>query len=127
MDRTSGVPDDVTRPVAALRTALRRDATELPAAALIELHRSGHDVSIVDPAGDAVVYVTRRPGAGLDQLSAREREVAAVVARGLTNRQAAMTLRISVHTVKDHVHAILTKLGLESRAQLAAAWYGERS
>ena len=58
-------------------------------------------------------------------LARREREVAALVARGLTNRQIATELSISEHTVANHVGRILRKLKLESRAQISA-WVVER-
>jgi non-specific serine/threonine protein kinase len=54
------------------------------------------------------------------QLTPREREVAALVARGLTNRQIAGNLVISERTADVHVSNILNKLTLNSRAQLAA-------
>ncbi|MEQ9498635.1 MAG: LuxR C-terminal-related transcriptional regulator [Deltaproteobacteria bacterium] len=57
-------------------------------------------------------------------LTPREREVAGLVATGLRNRDIAMALAISVATVKDHVHRILTKSGLDSRAAIAAVWTG---
>jgi non-specific serine/threonine protein kinase len=53
-------------------------------------------------------------------LTRREEEVAALVARGLTNRQIATDLSISEHTVANHVAKILRKLGLESRSQITA-------
>lgn len=59
---------------------------------------------------------------GFADLSPREREVAGLVATGLRNRDIAIALGISVATVKDHVHRILTKSGLDSRAAIAAAW-----
>jgi DNA-binding SARP family transcriptional activator/DNA-binding CsgD family transcriptional regulator len=54
------------------------------------------------------------------ELSARELEVARLVADGLSNPAIASALFISVPTVKTHVSHILTKLGLESRVQLAS-------
>ena len=54
-----------------------------------------------------------------DELSARELEVARLVADGLSNPAIASALFISVATVKTHVSHILTKLGLDSRVQLA--------
>ncbi len=53
-------------------------------------------------------------------LTRREREVAALVARGLTNRQVARELSISERTAANHVAKILTKLGLTSRTQIGA-------
>jgi DNA-binding CsgD family transcriptional regulator len=57
------------------------------------------------------------PGTG--GLSAREREVAALVGRGLSNRAIAETLVISEGTAEVHVKRILSKLGFRSRAQIA--------
>ena len=56
------------------------------------------------------------PGAGLTR---REREIAALVA-GMTNREIAGKLYLSVRTVEVHVDHALTKLGLRTRTQLAA-------
>jgi DNA-binding NarL/FixJ family response regulator len=39
---------------------------------------------------------------------------------GLSNRDIAAQLAIAVHTVKNHVHSLLTKLGVSSRAEAAA-------
>jgi pimeloyl-ACP methyl ester carboxylesterase/class 3 adenylate cyclase/DNA-binding CsgD family transcriptional regulator len=58
-------------------------------------------------------------------LSPREREVARVLALGLTNRQIADELAIAPTTVERHVANILAKLGFGSRAQVAA-WAVER-
>jgi NarL family two-component system response regulator LiaR len=58
----------------------------------------------------------RRP---LDQLSPREQEVLAALARGRTNRQIARTLQIGEETVKAHVSSILAKLQLADRTQAA--------
>jgi DNA-binding NarL/FixJ family response regulator len=54
------------------------------------------------------------------QLTRRESEVAQLVARGLTNREVAAQLYLSVRTVEVHVDRILTKLGFHTRTQLAA-------
>ena len=51
-------------------------------------------------------------------LSEREREIADLVAEGLSNRDVADRLHISVRTAENHVSHILVKLGLRSRAQL---------
>lgn len=60
-----------------------------------------------------------------DKLTRREREIATLVARGLTNRQIASKLSISEHTASTHVAKILKKLGLRSRAQFGS-WLAEQ-
>jgi DNA-binding CsgD family transcriptional regulator len=60
-----------------------------------------------------------RPGPRLT-LTRREAEVAALAARGLTNREIADRLFVSVRTVEAHVDHVLTKLGFHTRTQLAA-------
>ena len=57
-------------------------------------------------------------------LTAREKEVALLVAHGLTNRQIAQELVLSRHTVDKHVKNILKKLGLHSREQIASRLRG---
>ena len=59
------------------------------------------------------------PTAGLEGLTAREREVALLVARGLSNRQIADELFIGERTVETHVGNILGKLDFSSRTQIA--------
>ena len=56
--------------------------------------------------------------ARFEQLSAREREVAARVVRGLLNKQIAAELGISEVTVKVHRRHVMQKLGLRSVAEL---------
>ncbi|MFE3227059.1 LuxR C-terminal-related transcriptional regulator [Nocardia sp. NPDC059228] len=53
-------------------------------------------------------------------LSPREREVAQLVAAGLSNREIATALVLSERTAQNHVQHILTKLGLTNRAQIVA-------
>ena len=57
--------------------------------------------------------------AGTGGLSRREREIAILVAEGLTNRQIAERLFIAPRTAEGHVEQILGKLGFHSRAQIA--------
>ena len=61
----------------------------------------------------------------LDQLTAREREVMRLIARGYTYREVARELFISVKTVETHVSSVLRKLQLSSRHQLTR-WAAER-
>ena len=60
------------------------------------------------------------PGASL---TAREREIALLVARGLRNKGICRELQLSEGTVKVHVHNIFQKLGISSRMILAARPY----
>jgi non-specific serine/threonine protein kinase len=85
----------------------------------------------VEEAIDLALAVTAEPAAlpgplppepateSNDPLTARQREVAALVARGLTNPEIASALVISHRTAETHVQNILTKLDLTSRSQLA--------
>ncbi|MCX5533685.1 LuxR C-terminal-related transcriptional regulator [Streptomyces sp. NBC_00006] len=66
-----------------------------------------------------VVPAQRSPG-GAEALTPREREVASLVADGLTNREIAERLVISKRTADAHVEHILTKLGVGTRTQIAA-------
>jgi len=61
-----------------------------------------------------------------EPLTRREREVAQLVARGLTNREIAARLYLSERTAQNHVQHILTKLGLSNRSQIAV-WITSRS
>ena len=63
------------------------------------------------------------PSGARPALTRRETEVAALAARGLTNRDIAGQLFLSVRTVEVHVDHILTKLGFHTRTQLAAWAY----
>ncbi len=58
-------------------------------------------------------------------LSARELEVAGLVAQGLANKAIAARLHLSVRTVESHVRHVLAKVGLDNRTQLAT-WARER-
>lgn len=119
------VPQSVSEGVSDLLARLDEDPTAFPLAELVALHGAGHDVEITRGERGAVAVVSPRPGASLPaELTRREREVAMLAAGGFSNQQIASTLCVSLATVKDHMHAILRKSGLESRTQLVAAWYG---
>ncbi len=81
-----------------------------------------------DPTGDRVAIVIEAatgPRAATVRLeahgaTAREREVATLIARGLTNPEIAETLVLSPHTVQDHVKSLFAKLDVSSRQELVA-------
>ena len=76
----------------------------------------------LEPAADAAQPAEQDPAAGLG-LTAREREVLGLVARGRTNRQIADELFITENTAGVHVSNILGKLGVPSRGEAAAVAY----
>jgi predicted ATPase/class 3 adenylate cyclase/DNA-binding CsgD family transcriptional regulator len=75
---------------------------------------------VADEAPDAGLPMASAPSGPAEILTAREREVAALIARGFTNPQIASVLVISERTVHRHVSNMLEKLDLRSRAQVAA-------
>jgi DNA-binding NarL/FixJ family response regulator len=56
----------------------------------------------------------------LDPLGVRQREVAALVAQGMSNSQLAQQLFLSERAIENHVSMIVRKLGLASRTKIAA-------
>jgi DNA-binding NarL/FixJ family response regulator len=88
---------------------------------------TGRDVSLEDALEQARQLLRDTPGRSASarrgpaaSLTEREYEVAGLVARGMTNRQVAAELVVSEKTVKNHVQHVLEKLGVQSRAELAA-------
>ncbi len=86
------------------------------------LQEEGCDLSLaeviadgLDPRPEDAWQTGSSPG-----LTAREREIAELVARGLANREIATALFLSVRTVETHVSHVLAKLGLGTRSQLTA-------
>jgi non-specific serine/threonine protein kinase len=91
-------------------------------------YRRGLDL----PAGDVLAYALQQPprkppakppaptGSDGAPLTARERQVARLIAAGHSNKQIAAELVISQRTAENHVEHILTKLGFTARAQVAA-------
>jgi DNA-binding NarL/FixJ family response regulator len=98
-----------------LRTALEAfedlGATRWAARAAHELRASGETAR-------------RRDVTTATQFTAQERQVATLVRQGLSNRDAAAQLSLSPRTVDFHLRNVFSKLGLSSRAELAALQLG---
>ncbi|WP_269932466.1 helix-turn-helix transcriptional regulator [Aminobacter sp. HY435] len=61
-----------------------------------------------------------------DELTERELQILGMVARGLQNKLIAAALGLSEHTVKIHLHNIITKLGAHNRTEAAAIFHRRR-
>ncbi|MEU3610600.1 response regulator transcription factor [Streptomyces sp. NPDC035033] len=97
----------------AVRVAARGDALLAPSITRRLIHR------YLDRPLPAPV----RPVPALEELTGREREAVALVARGLSNDEIAGRMVISPSTAKTHVNRAMTKLGVRDRAQLVVLAY----
>ncbi len=66
------------------------------------------------------------PDAGLDRLTARELEIVELIAQGLTNQQIASRLTLTLQTVKNHVHRLLSKMEVASRAEAVTVYLAKQ-
>lgn len=100
---------------------LLKDATPIMLRDAIRTVHAGNAVLAPDDLTALLegTFRTRRPvPPGYDELTVKEREVLAAVARGLSNAEVAQEVFASESTVKTHVGAILRKLGLRDRVQI---------
>ncbi|HWD85249.1 MAG TPA: helix-turn-helix transcriptional regulator [Solirubrobacteraceae bacterium] len=106
------------------QTPGRGDAVAVPTSSgWVTLH-----ASIPDELGDRVAIVLERAATAqstavrleTDGVSAREREIAVLLAQGLTNLEVARTLVLSPYTVQDHIKSLFEKTGVSSRQELVA-------
>ncbi len=63
---------------------------------------------------------------GLDALSPQERRVIALIAEGNTNKEIAVTLKLSEKTVKNYIANMFSKLAINRRTQAAALYVRDR-
>jgi DNA-binding NarL/FixJ family response regulator len=103
---------------------LLKDAQPAELLAAIRAAHAGGSPLHPDAAAHLVGEL-RRPAAGPD-LTAREREVLELLARGMPNKAIALRLSLSEKTVKTHVSAILRKLDVTDRTQAALRAVRER-
>jgi DNA-binding NarL/FixJ family response regulator len=82
---------------------------------------------MVLPADVALQAISRlahgrpEPDSSVESLSEREKEVVSLLAQGLTNKEIAQSLFLSVRTIEAHLRTIYGKLGVSSRTE-AALW-----
>ena len=107
---------DARRCFDAARETASRLALSLSDAALAEVFRAGVDALAPPPAPRTARQAAK---AALGGLTKREREAAALIAAGKSNRDIARTLGIGERTVEGYVAAAMAKLGATSRAQVA--------
>ncbi|MDQ3878253.1 MAG: LuxR C-terminal-related transcriptional regulator [Actinomycetota bacterium] len=104
-------------------------AAAIPRRALVELAgavpdgtRVGLDLEAQCTLGVPVVVVSEPPHVDLATfgLTPRELQVARLIAEGLSNKEIARRLMISLGTAKDHVHNVLVKTGASNRTAVVA-------
>jgi DNA-binding CsgD family transcriptional regulator len=106
------------------RTGRRRDSRELLSQGL-RLARICGAQPLVARAEEELRATGASPRnvivAGLDALTASERRVCEMAAKGMTNKQIAQALYVTAKTVETHLHRAYMKLDVSSRGQLAQA------
>jgi DNA-binding NarL/FixJ family response regulator len=104
------------------RGYVTKDITSADLATAIRQVAAGEAVFSPRLAGfvlDAFTGAAAKSDDELDRLTARERDVMRLIARGYTYREAADDLFLSVKTVETHMSAVLRKLQLSNRRELA--------
>jgi DNA-binding NarL/FixJ family response regulator len=129
---------DDTSVLSALRAGARSYLTKDADSADIAraLHSAAGGLSVMDPAVQATLVAAAGSGSGSggtlhagetrdlpDGLTAREAEILAMIARGMTNPEIAKALVLSNHTVKSHINRIFAKT--RSRDRAAATQYAQ--
>ncbi|MBB4187145.1 DNA-binding NarL/FixJ family response regulator [Sinorhizobium terangae] len=91
----------------------------LPPGLILRARKNGHSADL--PSGNGGMSPRpRSEEARFAELTAREMQILEMVARGLQNKLIAAEFRLSEHTVKIHLHNIITKLGAHNRTEAAA-------
>ncbi|MBP1887317.1 response regulator transcription factor [Sinorhizobium mexicanum] len=91
----------------------------LPPGLILRARKNGHSTAL--PSGNG--GMSPRPRSDetrFAELTARELQILEMVSRGLQNKLIAAEFRLSEHTVKIHLHNIITKLGAHNRTEAAA-------
>jgi DNA-binding CsgD family transcriptional regulator len=110
---------------AALRRANRRTEARERLREGVDLARRVGALGLAERANDEIAATGARPRkvlqTGLDSLTASERRVAQLAAEGMSNKEIAQTLFVTIKTVEVHLSHAYRKLGISSRAQLDTA------
>ncbi|MGH3899184.1 MAG: LuxR C-terminal-related transcriptional regulator [Pseudonocardiaceae bacterium] len=125
--RLRSLPEYAGTPPAAARVR-----TRTPAGHWLTIHAS-HLTGMTVPPGTVAVTIQRAPPADVAALvfhahglTPRERQLARLLLDGLPNTEIAHQLYISTYTVRDHVKAVLDKLGVHSKRELIASILSQR-
>ena len=118
--RAAKMPADIPQGAKRREENLRKARRALGPAAVRAAEDRGATMTLGTAVQYALLLVTEQPDkpTGLPQLSARERELVTLVARGRTDAQIAGDLFISVSTVRTHLDRIRDKTGYRRRADL---------
>ncbi|MFC1406548.1 MULTISPECIES: response regulator transcription factor [Streptacidiphilus] len=100
--------------LSAVRVVVRGDAVVAPSVTRRLINRH---------VGTLPAPLTPTPAPGLEALTEREREVLALIARGLSNTEIAARIHVTEGTVKTHVSRVLAKLHLRDRVQAVVYAY----
>jgi DNA-binding CsgD family transcriptional regulator len=114
--QAQGRRSDAMRAYAAARAVVQAIANDLAETELRHEVAARALATLPQPAAPSPARALQQQFGGL---TAREREVAILIAQGHANRVIAERLCVGVRTVEAHITRILTKLGFESRAQIA--------
>jgi DNA-binding CsgD family transcriptional regulator len=110
---------------AALRRANRRTEARERLREGVDLAQQVGAFRLAERANDELAATGARPRkvlqTGLDSLTASERRVAQLAAEGMSNKEIAQTLFVTIKTVEVHLSHAYRKLGISSRAQLDTA------
>nr|WP_245176271.1 helix-turn-helix transcriptional regulator [Cupriavidus sp. AcVe19-6a] len=99
----------------AVPTTLFQRLLEAPQRSII-----GRKIVVAPFFTKSLIFLKARKREELDNLTAREREIAELVATGLTHKEVAKLLRIAPSTVNNHLRAIHARVGARNNAELAA-------
>jgi DNA-binding CsgD family transcriptional regulator len=111
------------------RTGRRSEARE-PLRTALELARRGGAMGVAQHAHDELEAtgekLRRLTPTGIEALTSSERRVAEMAATGMTNREIAQALFLTIKTIESHLHAAYDKLGISSRQQIGSALAADR-